>query len=121
MKAINLSWVLIACLIAGQASVGSIGLSSIYSYMDWDPDCSKPSRPYYVATDVTTYNFAVNKFNDYVGAAKRYMDCIQSEADSDLEILVQAIENGLDEKTSAILNEVDSARFDLELQRIRIP
>ena len=121
MKAINLSWVLIACLIAGQASASSIGFRSISSYMDWEPDCFEPSEPFFFVSDLDDFNRAVDEFNNYVRGVEAYLGCIQAEAETDLRTLSRAISNSLDEKSSAIVSKVDLKRSNLELERILLP
>jgi hypothetical protein len=99
------------------ANAGSIGSKTIKSHMDWEPDCFKPSAPVFFVTDVTSYNWAVDEFNSYVASVEMYLSCLQEEADSDLKILSKALANGLQEKTSQVVEEVNDARTGLDLER----
>jgi hypothetical protein len=114
----RISLVIFACSIsAAQATAGSLGYSPINPYMDWEPDCYKPTPPSFYVSDIDSFNWAVQEYNSYLSEVETYIACIQSEAEADISASSQAISNGYDEKRSQILNELDSANSDLEMQR----
>ena len=82
MKPIVLIVVLSGLVLGGLVSVnaGSLGYRSVSAYMDWDPDCSKPSQPSFFVTDVDCYNYAVSQFNGYLSEVQLYISCISNEA-----------------------------------------
>ena len=111
--------VLILLMLApGHAIGGSIGYTQISSYMDWEPDCSKPWEPSFYAHDLHSYNMAVDSFNSYLAEVESYILCIQSEGEDDLRTIANAISNSLDELRSEISYEVDAARSNLETQKL---
>jgi len=99
------------------AAAGSIGYKTIRSYMDWEPDCYKPSPPSYYISDVDSYNMAVDEFNSYVSEVRSYISCLQNEAEQDLKTLSNALSNGLGEKRSEVVGDLESAKSDLLLQK----
>lgn len=104
----------VVCIIVTQAaSAGSIGYTRISSYMDWEADCSKPYEPSFFEYD----QYAIDEFNRYVEDMKRYIHCIQSEAESDLKTLQQAIVDSLDNQQSEAILGVDRVRNNLEMVR----
>lgn len=102
---------------AVNAIAGSIGYKQIRRHMDWEPDCYKPSVPSFYASDVDSYNMAVHEFNSYLSEVETYLGCIRTEGEADLRLLSRAIENGIEEKRSEIIGELESAKSDLSYQR----
>ena len=110
--------VFVVCTPVEQTAAGSIENKQIRRYMDWEPDCYKPSPPAYYVSDIESYNWAVSEFNSYLFEVESYISCIQREAEEDIKILSQVISNGIEENRSEILIELDSARSELEFQRL---
>ena len=108
---------MLVVFVVGQAFAGSIGYKQIGRYMDWEPDCYKPSPPSFYVSDVDSFNMAVDEYNYYVNEVENYLACLQSEAESDISIIKKAILNGMDEKRSEIIADVESSKSDLEMQR----
>lgn len=104
-------------LCAVPAHAGSIGVTTISSYMDWESDCSKPYQPSFYISDTSSYNYAVDDFNDYVSNVDSYIQCIKSEALSDSRVVIQAIENAADQTINEAINEVDRVKNDLQMQK----
>lgn len=96
-----------------EAQAGSIGYTGITSYMDWDADCSKPYEPSFYEYD----QYAVDEFNRYVADVKNYIECIQNEAESDLNTLREAIVDSLDDQQSEAIQGVERLRNNLEMMR----
>ena len=117
MIRIILIGIFISGLLINHVAAGSIGYTSISSYMDWEPDCYKPSTPSFYVSDRDSFNWAVDEYNNYVSEVERYINCIKGEAEDDISALSQAVSNGFDDKRSEILSELDSAKSDLEMQR----
>lgn len=109
--------IFVVCVLVGQVAAGTIGYKQITRYMDWEPSCYKPSQPSFYVSDVDSFNWAVEEYNSYVSEVESYITCMESEADADIRTLSQAVSNGYDEKRSEVLNELDSANSDLEMQR----
>ena len=109
-------FVMFAFFVTGQTLAGTIGYKQISRYMDWEPDCYKPSPPSFYVSDVNSYNMAVYEFNSYLSEAQTYSDCLLTEGEADLKMLKMVISNGVDEKRSEIRNDIDSAKSDLEFQ-----
>ena len=123
MKPIVLIVVLSGLVLGGLVSVnaGSLGYRSVSAYMDWEPDCSKPSQPSFFVTDVDSYNYAVSQFNGYLSEVQLYIGCIGNEAEHDADTMARAIQNGLEEKRTEIVSELDDAKSDLTNQRLFLP
>ncbi len=96
---------------------GSLGYTNVSSYMNWEPDCTKPSQPSFYVSSRSDYNYAVDEFNNYVAEVRSYLDCLSSEAESDSRTVVRAISNGAEENRSEVISEVESAKNDLQMQR----
>jgi hypothetical protein len=104
-------------LAAWQAAAGSIGYTNVSPYMDWEPDCYKPDPPSFFVNDADSYNWAVDEFNSYVSEVQSYVDCIQSEGESDVRTLSRAVANGVDEKRSEALSELQNTKSEFLLQK----
>ena len=88
------------------------------SNIEWkSTDCSKPFPPSLIVVDADSFNWAVDEFNGYVARAQIYIDCLISEAEGDLRELPDIISAGVERAREGMLNEVNSARSDLEFQR----
>ena len=104
-------------LFAVPAYAGSVGYQAVGSYVDWTPDCSKPSEPTFFISDRASFNIAVDEFNSYIWEAESYIECIKREAESDARNLHNAVEDGARNAISNISDEVDFVRSTLERQR----
>ena len=109
--------IFVISILAGQVAAGSIGYKQIRRYMDWEPDCYKPSSPSFFVSDIDSFNWAVNEYNSYLSEVENYINCIKGEAEADIKTLSRAVSSGFDEKRSQILSELDSAKSDLDMQR----
>ena len=105
---------------AMHANAGSLGYQSLSAYTEWEPDCSKPDEPYFSVYDVDSFNYAVQEFNYYLSEVEAYLECMAAEAESDIEIARMAILNGYEEKRSMVIDELESAKYQLESQRYLI-
>lgn len=117
MKSLYVLFVFALSTVANQAAGGEIGYSYIHNYMDYNPSCYKPSEPSFFVHDLHSYNSAVDDYNDYLDDVKIYLSCLVSEGEADIRLLRQAVANGVDEKRTEILDELDSLRSDLERER----
>ena len=100
-----------------QANAGSLGYTSVTSYMDWEPDCSKPYVPSFYISSVEDYNDAVYEFNNYVSEVESYLSCVADEAESDTGAAARAIQNGAEKARSEVISELDSVRSNLQSER----
>ncbi len=106
--------------LSASAIGGSIGYQNIHTYMDWEPDCYKPSPPTFFVSDIHSYNMAVDEYNSFVSELQTYLSCIQSEGESDLKTLAVSISNSIDEKRSEAMSELQSAKSDLSMQKLML-
>ncbi|MBG0789832.1 MAG: hypothetical protein H0S80_04960 [Desulfovibrionaceae bacterium] len=100
---------------AGISYAGSLGMTSIGFMNTWEPDCYKPSVPYFYVSDVESYNQAVSEYNAYVSEVEAYLQCVQGEAEADIQAMVKAVQEGAAEAEEGVLADLNSARSSLEL------
>jgi hypothetical protein len=101
----------------GPSISGSLGYFSLSYYMDWEPDCYAPTSPTFYVYDVQSFNAAVDEFNAYVSDVEYYLDCLQSDAENDLELTKTAIIEGYQDHRASILRELEDASSQLESER----
>lgn len=107
-------YIILAILILPSSShAGDYGLSSIDNFTEWHSDCYKPSPPSFFVSDIDSYNMAVDDFNRYVSEVKSYLECIRSEGDSDSEMLLKAVHDGVTNEENEIIDEVRDAKREL--------
>ena len=125
MKQIQITVIALTALLVTNAGAGELecgfggcDLDGIFPSIEWKPSgCSKPSKPFFYVSDTTSFNFAVDEYNSYVNGMQTYLNCIVSEAESDIRKIPIIINEGVSKARSEALSEVQGAKSDLEISR----
>lgn len=100
------------------APAGVLDGPEITDYRRWESNrCYVPQRPAFLIRDPLTFNLAVEAFNEYLGQMRAYMDCLQQEAQQDVQILQRTIEASRQRHQAEALRDTDIAREELERYR----
>jgi hypothetical protein len=106
---------------AGEISggTGSCDLKSPFLGCEWKPkDCFKPDAPLIIASTVSDYNFAVDRFNSYLREVEEYKQCLINDAKSDIQDRFPAIVvKGAKAESEQVDDDVQSTRQSLDLAR----
>jgi hypothetical protein len=113
--------VLVSIANEGAANSGELGgpigydIDSIHIGNEWTPSplCQKPMQPSFYSSGVDDYNFDVNRYNSYVSEVNSYIDCLVSDAKSDIEKVQETIVDSAKKLQSEAIDEVHSAKSNL--------
>jgi hypothetical protein len=99
--------------------IGGCDISGALSFCKWKPkNCDKPDAPAIFATDVVTYNLAVDEYNRYLQEIDEYKECIIAEGKADITHgFPDLVVDGAKEAESEVDEEANRAKRSLELAR----
>jgi len=99
------------------AAGGSIGATEVSPSLAWESECNSPVQPALILNDIRDYNQALATYNSYVAQVGRYIQCVQTEGQADIDTLAGAVSGGMQEKQNAAINSAEELRKKLQEQR----
>jgi len=105
-------------VVATTAHAGVLDGPEVTDYRQWESNrCYVPPRPSFLIRDPLTFNLAVEAFNDYLGQIRAYLDCLNQEAQQDMQSLQRTIDAGRLRHEDDALRDTEIARDELERYR----
>ena len=114
--AISLS---LATLWVGERAIaGGLDQPEITDYRVWESTrCYRPKPPGLQIVDPLTFNLSIEGFNQYLAHMRRYLECVEQEANEDFASAKRVLEQGLARVRGEALQELQATRDEIEQYR----
>jgi hypothetical protein len=110
--------VLAIVLMISPAIGGELTKRDIRRYTEWEPTgCNKPNEPNFYVSDVSSFNRAVEEYNNYAREVETYIQCVDTEASDDFRTLKNILQDSVSSQSSNLKTELETVKSNLERQR----